>query len=397
MSIFETILDMYRRFFNPPSNEHYFLLGPRGVGKSQFLADYYKGAKIISLLDSGVYRRLSGRPEILREMLAAESKKVVVIDEIQKIPELLNEIHYLIEQKSPHQFILSGSSARKLRNQGSDLLASRAVVKNLFPFLPLELEKDFNLNESLKYGLLPVIFDSKNREEKLEAYIDLYLKEELKQEGLVKDLSAFSRFLEVMAFSHAEQINISTIARIAEVERKSVERYIELLVDTLIGHRLSVFERKPKREVVQHPKFYFFDSGVFNAIMPHEPLDAQGNAPQQDRAFEGFIFQNLNAYVHYHRKTKKEAEIYFWRTLRGEMEVDFVIYGSKGFHAIEVKNSQRFRPEFIKGLRAFKEEYPDCTTHLVYRGKERMRVEGVDVIPVEEFLMSLHPARSVAR
>ena len=241
------------------------------------------------------------------------------------------------------------------------------------------------MNEALQTGLIPVVVDSDQKEERLEAYIDLYLKEEIKQEGLVKDLSSFSRFLEVMAFTHAEQINVSNISKDAEVERKSVERYIELLEDTLVGHRIPVFEKKPKRAVAQHPKFYFFDTGLFQALMPHEPLDSTSRAPQIDRGFEGLVFQVLNAHLHYERKIKKEAELFFWRTQRGEYEVDFILFGSRTFQAIEVKNSLRFRPEYLNGLKAFCEEYPQCKPVLLYRGKERMQVAGVDVIPVNDF------------
>ncbi|PIZ12940.1 MAG: ATPase, partial [Elusimicrobia bacterium CG_4_10_14_0_8_um_filter_37_32] len=335
------------RIFTSPKH-NFFLFGPRGTGKTTWLRQNYPDAIWIDLLEPDVFRSYSARPERLREIvLAYPDKKTVVVDEIQKVPELLSAIHTLIEKKLGIQFILTGSSSRKLKRTGADLLAGRVIKKTLHPFLAIELGRKFNLTNALKQGLLPLVVSAQDSNSILKTYAALYIREEVQMEGLVRNIGNFSRFLEAVSFSHGSILNTSNVARECEVERKVVEGYITILEDLLLAFHLPVFTKRAKRAVVSHPKFYFFDAGVFRSLRPSGPLDRTEEI--EGCALEGLVAQHLIAWNSYRGDKNK---VYFWRTAAGS-EVDFVVYGDEVFWAIEVKNTSRIRPEDLRSLNSF--------------------------------------------
>jgi predicted AAA+ superfamily ATPase len=373
------------RFFRPP-NRSFFLFGPRGTGKSTLVKRAFEQALYLDLLDPEVFRIYSANPERLRERLLAEPNvTTVVIDEIQKIPELLSLVHSLVEQKKKWQFVLTGSSARKLKRTGIDLLAGRALLCRLHPFMAAELERRFALDAALSMGLLPIVIDSDDPGQVLKTYAALYLREEVQMEGLVRNIGNFSRFLEAVSFSHASLVNVTNIARECQIERKVVEGYLNILEDLMLGYRVGIFSKRAQRALVSHPKFYLFDAGVFRSLRPQGPLDS----PQEidGQALEGLVAQHLRAWIDY---SNSDFKLHFWRTRSG-VEVDFIVYGSEGIFAIEVKNSLRILPQDIKSLRSFIEDYPKTKAYLLYRGKERLMKDGIHCIPCDEFLKVLRP------
>lgn len=373
------------RFFTPPAGS-FFLFGPRGTGKSTLVRMLYPDALYIDLLDPETHRSLAARPEHLKERLAAHGQPTtVIIDEIQKVPALLGLIHALIEEKAGLRFILTGSSVRKLRRQGVDLLAGRAVLTSLHPFMAAELGDRFNIDDALQFGLLPVVLDSPDPRRVLDTYATLYVREEVQMEGLVRDIGPFSRFLEAVSFSHASPLNISNVARECEVGRKTVESWVEILEDLLIAYRVPVFTKRAQRALAVHPKFYLFDAGVYRTLRPMGPLDR----PEElgGHLLEGLVGQHLRAWIDL---SETDTRLFFWRTRSG-LEVDFVIYGEEGMTAIEVKSSVRLRPQDLRPLKAFREDYPESELLLLYRGKEPLVRAGIRCLPCEEFLRGLRP------
>ena len=378
-------METITRFFRD-TKQSFFLFGPRGTGKSTWVHENLKNALFIDLLAPEVFRAYSAKPERLREVSEAyKSGGTIVIDEIQKIPELLDVVHQLMEQRYDWRFILTGSSARKLKQTGVDLLAGRAVVKTMHPFMAAELGNLFSLEDALTIGLIPLVLGAPSPKETVSAYVALYLKEEVQMEGLVRNIGAFSRFLEAISFSHGAVLNISEVARDCQVERKTVEGYISILEDLLLSFRIPVFTKRAKRHLSFHPKFYYFDAGVFRSVRPAGPIDS----PQEidGAAIEGLVAQHLRAWNYY---SGGSCNLYFWRTKSGN-EVDFVVYGKDTFCAIEVKNTIRIQSKMLKGLIAFKEDYPEAQACLLYRGKERLKIKDILCMPCEEFLMNLKP------
>ena len=377
------------RFFDHPAGS-YFLFGPRGTGKSTWLRARYPDAAWIDLLDAEAERHYYTRPERLKEFIAAHARqRTIVIDEIERVPRLLPLVHQHLENDKSTRFVLTGSSARKLRRSGVDLLAGRAVRCAMHPFMAAELGGAFDLARSLESGLVPLVVMAEDPDRTLRGYIDLYLQQEVKAEGLVRRLDDFSRFLEVASFSHAQMLNVSDIARECVASRNTVESYLGILEDLLIATRLPVFRRRAKRAVVAHAKLYFFDSGVFRSLRPVGPLDAREEIAGP--ALEGLVLQHLRAWISY---GDADCRIHFWRT-RGGAEVDFVLYGGAGFYAIEVKNSRSLRPSDLRGLRTFHQDYPESLPLLLYRGDEALERKGVRCLPVERFLRELIPGRDL--
>ena len=375
------------RCFKPPE-QHFFLFGPRGTGKSTFLKAAYPEAYYIDLLHPETLRRYQARPELIIEQVRGNPLvPVIIVDEVQKVPELLDAVHMLIEEKQGQQFILTGSSARKLKRSGTDLLAGRALLKYMHPFLLHEGKGYFNFDFALEWGMLPLVALSGSPLETLETYVALYIREEVQYEGFVRNIGNFLRFLEAISFSHASLLNISNVARECEVERKVVENYISILEDILLATRLKVFSKRAQRAVVSHPKFYLFDVGVFKTLRPKGPLDS----PQEidGAALEGLVYQHLRAWNSYQ---KNPCEIYFWRS-RGGVEVDFILYGQQGIYAFEVKNAARIRPADLKPLIEFKKDYPISNTVILYRGKDRLLQKNILCIPCEHFLANLNPEK----
>lgn len=365
------------------TSQHFFLFGPRGTGKSTWLRNHYSGAAFIDLLQPEPYRNFFTRPERLNDFVKANVyKKVIIIDEIQRVPQLLPLVHALIEEYQDLQFILTGSSARKLRRTNADMLGGRAGIKKMHPFTIAELGNVFSLDFALEKGLIPVVWSADDPDQALAGYIQIYLDQEVKAEAIVRNIENFSRFLEAISFSQGCVINVANISRECQVQVNSVRNYIAILKDLLIASTITPFRKRMKRGVVAHEKFYFFDCGLFRTLRPSGPLDK----PQEidGVALESLVYQNLCALVD---RTDK-AKLYFWRTQTG-LEVDFIIYGPDTFHAIEVKNSGRIRPEDLRGLKAFMQEYPEATPVILYRGNERIEIEGIMCINVTEFLFRL--------
>lgn len=376
-------MELIERFFKS-EEQSFFLLGPRGTGKSTLIKHRFPEALYVDLLLPDVFRNYSARPERLREAVQAQPRrKIVVIDEIQKTPSLLEVVHSLLEEKTGLQFILTGSSARKLRKGGVNLLAGRALMKHLHPFTAAELGARFNLEAALQIGLIPLVVNSPNPTATLQAYVDLYLREEVQMEGLTRNIGNFSRFLEAVSFSHGSLLNISNIARECQVERKVVEGYLDIIEDLLLAFRLPVFTRRAKRAVVSHPKFYLFDAGLYSALRPSGPLDRLEG--KTGPALEGLVGQHLRAWIDYRHP---ECKLFYWRTAAGS-EVDFVIYGPGVFLAIEVKNGSILHPKDTRALKTFGEDYPEAERTLVYRGSERLKREGISIEPCDEFLKGL--------
>jgi predicted AAA+ superfamily ATPase len=298
---------------------------------------------------------------------------------------LLTVVHEIIEQKKNIKFVLSGSSPRKLKRTGADLLGGRALHREMHPFMASEMGEEFNLAEALKNGMLPIVFRDPAPQEVLQTYISLYLKEEIQTEGLIRNFSSFSRFLEAISFSHASLLNVTNVARECEVKRGTVQNYIQILEELLLSFQLPVFTNRAKRELVQHPKFYIFDAGVFTALRPRGILNVPTEI--QGLALEGLVAQHLRAWNDY---SSEKHQLSFWRTRAG-LEVDFIVYGPQGFWAIEVKNSNKIHPADLKSLEAFAEDYPMARTLLLYRGDLRFKEGSIECIPCDEFFRQLRP------
>jgi predicted AAA+ superfamily ATPase len=375
------------RFLADPGRS-FFLFGPRGTGKSTWTRAAFPDAVRIDLLDLETYRTYQSRPERLLEVVRGHrGMPVVVIDEVQKVPDLLSVVHLLLEEDWSRRFVLTGSSARKLRRPGVDMLAGRALFRTAHPFMAAELGDRFRLAEALRHGLLPLVLAGPDPAQVAGSYVGLYLKEEVQAEGLVRNLGAFARFLEAISFSHAGVLSVSNVARECQVERKVVEGYVSVLEDLLLGYRIPVFAKRAKRAQIAHRKFYLFDAGVFRSLRPCGPLDRPEAI--DGAALEGLVAQHLRAWIGYRAG---RAELFFSRTVQG-VEVDFVLYGPDGFWAIEVKNGRRVRSEDLRPLRAFRADYPECECLLLYRGPERLRIDDVLCVPCEEFLRQLRPDR----
>lgn len=373
------------RLFKEPETS-YFLFGPRGTGKSTMVAHRHEDALLIDLRIADMRYQFFSNPDLLLEIVNQQPEgATIIIDEIQRVPELLSIIHILIEKKKKWKFILTGSGARKLKRQGVDLLGGRALNKVLYPFIAAELKEEFNLDDACLYGLLPLRFDAKNPREMLKAYVSLYLEEELRAEGLIRNIEPFARFLTVMSFSHGAILNVTNISKECHVQRTTVTHWLTILEELLLCYQLPIFDYRARRELTVHPKFYLFDAGIYHALRPQYAKDTRNEL--NGAALEGLVAQHLIAWNDYSSQTHTIA---FWRTRSG-VEIDFVVHGRLGFWAIEVKNSTTIHSSDIRGLTAFKQDYPDAKTILLYRGKFRLRKKDVLCLPCDEFLRAIIP------
>lgn len=383
-----------RRFLQPPAGS-FFLFGPRGTGKSTWLAQEFPGALRLDLLAPEVLRAYQARPERLRERIAAHPAgtplQTVVIDEIQKAPQLLDVVHALVEEQPQLRFVLTGSSARKLRHGAANLLGGRLVAASMPPFMAAELGAAFDLPRALEIGLVPLVWQAADPAATLAAYAGLYLREEVQAEALVRQIGDFSRFLEVISFSQANQLNLAALAREAEIPRKRAEGYLSILEDLLLAFQLPVFQRRAQRQLVQHRKFFFFDVGVYRSLRPRGPLDA----PEEigGLALETLVAQHLRAFCQLRRRGESLA---FWRTRAG-LEVDFVLYGPDLFWAIEVKRSARISRNDLAGLRAFGADYPEAERWLLSFAPEPLCIDGIRCEPLEPWLRNLQPEGAAPR
>lgn len=375
---------MFERLFKKPleSRKSFFLFGPRGTGKTTWLKHHLPRALFVNLLQSEFYNRLSANPGHLRDLIPPDYTDWVIIDEVQRIPALLNEVHDLIEARGLN-FVLTGSSARTLRRKGVNLLAGRALTYRMHPLTVTEQQDAFRLRDSLQFGHLPARFSESDPGRYLKDYVQTYLREEVMQEGLTRNIGHFSHFLEVASFSQGATLNISSVAREAHIERSAAENYFSILEDLLIAVRLPVFSRKARRKLISHKKFYFFDTGVFRAIRPVGPLDS--DAEMDGPALETLVLQELRAVNDYHEYGYR---IFFWRT-RNDLEVDFVLYGPRGLLAIEIKRSTRIQPRDARALREFKKDYPPARCYLFFGGSTPLYMGDIIALPMESALTNL--------
>jgi predicted AAA+ superfamily ATPase len=368
-----------------PKGRSAFLWGPRKTGKTSYLKEHFPDSLYYDFLKTDLFFELSKNPSLFRERLLAKEKialvKPVILDEVQKIPQILDEVHWLIENKNL-SFVLCGSSARKLKRGQANLLGGRAWRYQLFPFVSVEL-KDIDLLRALNQGLLPAHYlEDKNYKKSLTAYVQDYLKEEVFNEGLVRNIPAFSRFFDAIGYSHGELTNYSNIARDCGVDAKTVREYYQILVDTLLAARIEPFKKRQSRNVIiSAPKYYLFDVGVSGILTKRHLEDTKGE--EFGKAFEHFILMEINAYNSY---SDSNFDINFWRTKSG-LEVDFVL--GKGEAAVEVKGSGRIDNRGLKPLKAFMEEYSPKKAILVCNEKEK-RVSGkIQIMPWRDFLSEL--------
>lgn len=364
------------------SQGSFFLFGPRGTGKSTWVKATLPKALRVDLLKESTFAELAGHAERLESMADGERTKTVIIDEVQKLPPLLDEVHRLIESRG-FRFVLTGSSARKLRRSGANLLAGRARTLTMHPFTVSELGEKFDLKHAIRYGMLPTAWAVGDVKDYLKGYVGTYLREEVQQEAMVRNLAGFSRFLEAATFSQGAPLNVQTVAADSGVNRKSVENYFELLEDLLLAVRLPIFRRKAQRKMTAHPKFFFFDAGVYRALRPRGPLDS--DADIDGAAIETLLFQLVRAES---ANQRLDYELSHWRSADGQ-EVDLVAYGERGLHAFEVKRTAVFREAELSGLREFCADYPEARGHLFYGGTQRYRFGNLEVVPLEAGLGEL--------
>lgn len=370
---------MYKRALFLPkflSKKSHFLLGPRAVGKSHLVKSQLPEAQIFDLLDNSVYDSLLRNPHLL----ASEIKKpLVVIDEIQKIPRLLDEVHRLIEDKKI-KFLLTGSSARKLRRGGANLLAGRARSLELFPLTSREIT-DFDLVKYCNIGGMPMIYDSDNPWLDLKEYSQLYLKEEIIAEAVVRKVDHYARFLDVIGSSSGRELNFQKIASDSSVPIRTVDNFVEILKDTLLAYELAPFQKTKKRKAISKSKIYLFDIGVANYFSGRKNIELRSDS--FGVAFEHFIMQEIRAYLSYHQV---DLPMSYWRTQVSQYEVDCILGDEI---AIEIKSSSKFSTQMLKGLKALQEEKKVKKFILVSNDPVSRNYDGVLVMPYTEFLEKL--------
>lgn len=375
---------MYTRLLQNPS-QSVFLFGPRGTGKSTWIRERFPGVKTYDLLDTGEVLRLSKEPQSLyREVAALPAGSWVIIDEVQKVPSLLDEVHRLIESKRL-RFILSGSSARKLRRGGVNLLAGRAITTAMFPLVSAELSFEFDIAERLRYGTLPMAVNGADVEGYLRSYAETYLDQEVRAEALTRNLGGFARFLEIAARQNGQMTNDTAIARDAGISRHTVQNHFDILVDTLLGYWLPAWKMKSATKQVQQSKFYFFDCGVARALtgrLPYPPT-----REELGPLLETFILHELRAYLSY---SGRAYTLHFWRTYDGA-EVDILCETTEGYRAIEIKAASRWEKRFNRGLHRVRDAIGAGKTSCygVYLGEQHALWDDIEVMPVIDFLKRL--------
>lgn len=375
---------MYTRLLNLQldQSESIFLFGPRGTGKTYWIKKHVTNSIYINLLKFSTYQKLFNQPDSLSEFFPENYQDWIVIDEVQRVPELLNEVHDQIESHG-RKFILMGSSSRSLKRKGVNLLAGRAIQYHMHPLTYDELSPDFDLKKVLDVGLLPKAHQTPEPHKYLESYIQTYIREEVFQEALTRNMAAFSRFLEVASFSQGQMLNILNIAREVGVDRSTIANYFDILDDLLIGIRLEPFTKRAKRDVKMHPKFYFFDVGVYRTIRPSGYLDSPEEA--DGAGLETLFLQSVRAINDY---DNLGYELYFWHTVT-DIEVDFILYGKKGLFAFEIKRSRRIDKSMLKGLETFKKDFPEAKCYLVYTGNEQLFIGNITIMPIIDLLKNL--------
>lgn len=383
---------MYKRFLflDKHPTESFFLWGPRQTGKSSLLKTTYPTSHYIDLLNSDTLMTFRSKPWLLREQLLADpelttssgQKKIVIIDEIQKVPHLLDEVHWLIENKRM-VFGLCGSSARKVKRGHANLLGGRALRYELFGLVSLELGHDFELTRLLNRGYFPKIYQSAKANQLLRSYCLDYLKEEIADEGLVRNLPAFSQFLEAAALGDGEIVEFTPIARECGVSASAVKGYFEILNDTLLASFLPAYTKRPKRRTVSSPKFYFCDVGIVNFLAKRGELTP--GSMLFGKAFENWVYHELKAHQHYR---ELYSDLSYWRLSTG-VEVDFIVGNME--QAIETKASAHITADHLKGLRELKKDYPHIQKRWVVSLEKapRLTEDGIEILPYTHFAKRL--------
>lgn len=374
-------------------NDSLFLWGSRQTGKSTLLRALFPNARLYDLLKTDVRMAFQLRPALLREECEMlDEGELVIIDEVQKVPALLDEVHWLIENRGL-RFILSGSSARKLRRSGANLLGGRALRCTLFPLVSAEIP-DFDVERALNNGMLPRHYLVEDPSKRIQAYIGDYLQQEIVEEAIVRQLDAFTRFLQVAALSNTEIVNYTNIAQDCAVSAKTVKEYFTILEETMLGFYLPAYTRTVKRRLTQSPKFYYFDVAIPNHLLHRVPLkkgtDIYGHAT------EHLVVQELRAFLSY--TYGEEMAMSYWRTLDGKYEVDVLISDRNTNEvrmAIEVKSSDNVTSSDTKGLKAFGEEHPDAKLILLSMEERPRMMNGIEVWPVEQFLQRLWDGKMI--
>ncbi len=378
------MITMYTRLLKVPEKS-ILLFGARGTGKSTWLRHHFKDAVFYDLLNSRESLRLERNPEYLfNELHLLKPGRWVILDEVQRVPSLLNEVHRLIESCGL-RFILCGSSARKLKRTGVNLLAGRAIVTHMFPLTSSEMQHDFDMEKTLIYGTLPLAVTAQDPEDFLVTYTETYLKEEIRAEALTRNVGSFLRFLEIAARQNGQVTSISNISREAAVNRTTVQNYFEILVDTLIGYWIPAWKLKRSTKQISHPKFYLFDTGVARALTGRLPYP-----PTQEELgplFENMLFNEIRAYIAY---KKLHYKLSFWRNYDG-MEVDLLCETKKGYIAVEMKASREWRKQYNRGLKRIQTELSPNIVHCygIYRGKRQAQFDDIDILPADQFLKML--------
>lgn len=370
---------MYQRIFDitPYLDDSVFLFGARQTGKSTFLLDTFRDVPSFDLLDYELRSRFSKNPGLLGEILQdSPDGSLVIIDEIQKVPELLDEVHRLMVRKNM-RFILCGSSARKLKKSSSNTLGGRAVPLPFYPLVSAEVP-DFNLVRAVTNGMIPRHYMVENAANRLKGYVEVYIKEEVVEEALVRDLDAFSRFVEVAAIMDGEILNYENIASDCGVSANTVKQYFRILYDTLIGYEIPAYTKALKRRLMQSPRFYYFDIGIVNYLTGRTSL--KPGTAEFGHAFEHLVIQEIIAWLGYFGRKEKLS---YWRTYTG-IEVDAVIGDAR--IAIEIKSANEVKPKHRKGLQEFAKDYPGARLILVSLDRLSRRSGDVECLYVMDFL-----------
>lgn len=373
---------MYDRILNIDNeyDDSVFLFGARQTGKTTWLISQFPNCRYYDLLRPSEFERLLRQPELLSQELEDFGENdTVIIDEIQKLPQLLDEVHYLIQRKGI-RFILSGSSARKLKRAGTNLLGGRASKEQMFPLVSAEIP-DFDLIRAVNNGMIPRHYMVQNPQQRLRGYIGVYLNEEIREEALSRNLNSFTHFLETAAQCDGEMLVYKNIAQDCGIDYRTVKEYFSILEDTLIGYFVYGFTGSEKRKAIAAPKFYLFDVGVANYLCHRQHL--QPGSDDFGHAFEHLIIQEIIAYLGY---SHSEEKLCYWRTTSG-YEVDAVI--GNGRVAIEIKSSEEVKSRHTRGLKAFSEDFPNAKLFIVSLDKYKRKLNGIDIIPVMDFLKDL--------
>lgn len=373
---------MYHRIFDIENrlDEAMFLFGGRQTGKSTLLKERFPKAVYIDLLKSDVRNRFKQHPEEFREsLLRYPPETLVIVDEIQKVPDLLDEVHWLMVEKGLW-FILSGSSARKIKKSGANNLGGRAIPETLFPLVSAEIP-DFDLERAVQNGMIPRHYMVANARNRMRAYIDLYLKEEIIEEALVQNVDEFIRFMEVAAIMDGEILNYENVASDCEVSANTVKAYYKILVDTLLGFEVPAYRKVIKRKLYKSPRFYYFDVGIANHLTKRYHLAPK--TPEYGHAFEHLIMQEIVAYLGY---TNSDEELTYWHTYEN-LEVDAVIGDARV--AIEIKSKEHIDHDDKKGVTEFAKEHPDTKQIIVSKDRISRRSGDVDLYYVTDFFKAL--------